>query len=239
MRAIQQTHPQTPPRLQEQFDVVLEAAGGLPASVFQLNTPRHPSQPGFEIYYGPLNFNVGLSPSAFDLNSEAVIRGEVLAEDLHDFDGHERGLDVAGARPDHSPRAQLQATELLKTLLTESAKAGEASPRSVSLALEDLMRTILDLSPPAVLRPEERSSTHIPMPRFSSHAPGHAARSSSLPPSPRTPVRGDLLESGFEYDVKKARMETPKNSGGGADGAALGTTRRLPFTPNNGRHAEN
>ncbi|KAJ7656450.1 hypothetical protein DFH06DRAFT_1473666 [Mycena polygramma] len=106
-------------------------------------TPRHPSQPGNKIYYGPSNFNVGLSPSAFDLNSDAVTRGEVLTEDLHDFQGHERNLDVAGARLDHSPRAQLQATELLKTLLTDSAKAGEASPRSVSLALEDLMRTIL------------------------------------------------------------------------------------------------
>ncbi|KAJ6464615.1 hypothetical protein C8R47DRAFT_1155953 [Mycena vitilis] len=180
--------------------------------------------------------NVGLSPSAFDLNSEAVIRGEILTEDLHEFDGHGRDLDVAGARLDHSPRAQLQATQLLKTLLTDSAKAGEASPRSVSLALEDLMRTIFDISPASVPWPDERSRKHIPMPRFSPHA---STRSSSLPPSPRTPERGDLLEPGFEYDLSKARMATPKSSGSAANGAASGSSRRAPFTPSNGCHAEN
>ncbi|KAJ7631415.1 hypothetical protein DFH06DRAFT_1224401 [Mycena polygramma] len=206
-------------------------------------TPRQPSQSGntvrSNIFYGPCNFNVGLHPSAFDLDSEAAIRGEVLTEDLHDLEGHEGDLAAAGARLDHSPRAQLQATQLLERLLIDSAKAGEASPRSVSLALEGLMRTIINLSPDAVPQPERRSRAEIRMPHISPHAPVHPTRSSSLPPSPRTPEHGHLLEPGFEYDFGKART-TPKDSGSGASRvAAFGSSRRPPLTPTNGRHAGN
>ncbi|KAJ7616787.1 hypothetical protein DFH06DRAFT_1483667 [Mycena polygramma] len=172
-----------------------------------------------------------LSPGAFDLDSPLASRSDILSADIHNFDGQHLDLARAGATTVKNRGAVLQATQLLEKLLA-AGDTTPCTPVTLSLAVDDLMHKLLELSPHGMPRWEKRGRPDFKMPIFAGFNGSLEAetRSSSLPGVLRTPER-NLLAPGFEYDAGEAHTATPKSKKAGPSRSA-----RRPLTPNN-QHA--